>query len=367
MKTPTYISLFVLIVVFCSCNGSNSNSGSISTKNATDSVTDSSNMEIMPYKINGTIDDELAAKTVLVRLKRYQPTTEINSGSPVASQFELKGDSATEALCYIELVDKGGNAIKKFPFLILEPGEITIHLGKKDTLYGTPANNQAFVFSQRLDSLNTVKPSNKPNAFDHVLKEGVRENIINPFGIELLSVSLGNFTTEEILQLYPLIPKRFNGKEVYRIIKNRYEGEAAMLPGKEFLNFEAYTPQGDLVQLSDYVGKEKIVLIDFWSSTCHPCLAMMPTLRKLYSRYKEKGFEIVGISLDETMERWQQGMKHAGNWHQLCQLGKIERKANQLYPVTRIPQTFLYDRKGRFIARNLNEQELEKTLNELLP
>ena len=82
----------------------------------------------------------------------------------------------------------------------------------------------------------------------------------------------------------------------------------AVQPGRPFIDFQAPAPDGNIVKLSDFAGKGKYVLIDFWASWCGPCRAAMPELKELYAKYKDKGFEIVGVSLDSRKEAWLKGI-----------------------------------------------------------
>lgn len=78
--------------------------------------------------------------------------------------------------------------------------------------------------------------------------------------------------------------------------------------GQKFTDFEMKTPEGKAVKLSDYVGKGKVVLINFWASWCGPCRREMPNLVEAYKNYKNKNFGIVGVSLDQNGEAWKDGI-----------------------------------------------------------
>lgn len=70
------------------------------------------------------------------------------------------------------------------------------------------------------------------------------------------------------------------------------------------------TPEGKTVKLSDYAGKGKVVLVDFWASWCGPCRREMPNLVEAYAQYKGKNFEIVGVSLDQDAAAWKESIKN---------------------------------------------------------
>jgi thiol-disulfide isomerase/thioredoxin len=124
------------------------------------------------------------------------------------------------------------------------------------------------------------------------------------------------------------------------------------------------TPEGNQFSLGALRGK--IVLIDFWASWCGPCRKEMPTVVKAYERYKNKGFEILGVSLDQERERWVDAIKADGmTWPQVSDLKQFGSEAARLYNVQAIPYTVLLDRDGKIIAKNLRGQELSNKLSEI--
>jgi len=137
--------------------------------------------------------------------------------------------------------------------------------------------------------------------------------------------------------------------------------------GKEFTDFEMNGLDGKMHKLSEYVGNGKIVLIDFWASWCPPCRADMPHLVNLYNQYKNKNFEIVGVSLDRTDDAWKKGLKDLHmTWPQLSDLKYWQNEGAALYGVNSIPHTVLVDAKGTIIAKNLRGEALDEKLKELL-
>lgn len=137
--------------------------------------------------------------------------------------------------------------------------------------------------------------------------------------------------------------------------------------GKPFTDFEMADAQGKLHKLSDYVGKGKVVLVDFWASWCPPCRREMPNLVAAYKQYKNKGFEIVGISLDSKADAWAKGVKDLGiTWPQLSDLQGWKNAGAALYGVNSIPHTLLVDKDGTIIAKNLHGEALDAKLKEVL-
>ncbi len=113
--------------------------------------------------------------------------------------------------------------------------------------------------------------------------------------------------------------------------------------------------------------KGKVVLVDFWASWCGPCRKEMPNVVKAYSKYKNKGFEIFGVSLDGDKPNWEQAIAKDGiTWLQVSDLKAWDCAAAKLYGVQGIPYTVLLDKEGKIIAKNLRGEELDKKLAEVL-
>ncbi|MEJ8802347.1 TlpA disulfide reductase family protein [Pontibacter sp. H249] len=125
------------------------------------------------------------------------------------------------------------------------------------------------------------------------------------------------------------------------------------------------TPNGATKSLSSLRGK--YVLIDFWASWCGPCRVENPNVVKMYNKYKGKGFEIFGVSLDQNREKWLGAIeKDKLTWPHVSDLKGWESSAAVLYNVTAIPQTVLIDPDGKIIAKGLRGAELEAKLATLL-
>ena len=118
------------------------------------------------------------------------------------------------------------------------------------------------------------------------------------------------------------------------------------------------------LSLSDLRGK--YVLIDFWASWCRPCRAENPNNVRMYERFKDKGFEILGVSLDNNEARWRSAVvADKLSWKHVSELQGWSGTVNRQYKVTGIPNTVLIDPQGRIVAKNLRGAELEGKLAEI--
>ncbi|CAN5402775.1 TlpA disulfide reductase family protein [soil metagenome] len=123
-------------------------------------------------------------------------------------------------------------------------------------------------------------------------------------------------------------------------------------------------PEGNEVKLSSLRGK--YVLIDFWAAWCKPCRMENPNVVKLYNKYNDQGFEVFGVSLDRKKEDWVEAIKKDGlNWTQVSDLEYFNSKAASLYQINAIPATYLLDKDGKIIGKNLRGKALEDKLKEI--
>lgn len=195
----------------------------------------------------------------------------------------------------------------------------------------------------------------------------VRDNPNSIVSAVVLHSIAHDFTFEELEEAI----NRYDApiSESYHInsLKEKLERMRRVNVGQMFTDIKLLTPEGKEIALSDYAAKGKYVLIYFWGSWNGPCCQENPNVVALYDRYKNKGFEIVGISLDRDKNSWIKGIaEYKITWPQMSDLKQWESEAAKLYNINSIPSTILLDKEGVIVAKDLIGKELEEKIAELI-
>ena len=147
-------------------------------------------------------------------------------------------------------------------------------------------------------------------------------------------------------------------------LKSAIASIQAQLIGNPAPEIALPNPQGDTLRLSSLKGK--YVLIDFWASWCGPCRRENPNVVRVYNEYKDKGFEILGVSLDRSKAPWEKAIQQDGlTWLHVSDLNYFNGEAAQTYGVHAIPHTVLVDPDGNIAAKNLRGKALENKLAQI--
>lgn len=341
------------------------------------------------YTINGEISDVNDGDSIyLVEMNGRQVTTQ-QSAVIKDGKFQFKGDQNEPVLRYImyQSNDDNDQALDFF----LEDGTIKVKMDAVNpSVTGTPSNdayqkvrdninNLQNEMSELYDKLSDENLSDDVRAalekqsdeldkkYINALVDATKANATSEVGVYLFKNFYYYMDTPQLAEIVNLIPDKFANDEAISNIKQQVNKLTATAVGQKFTDFELKNLEGKAVKLSDYAGKGKVVLVDFWASWCGPCRQEMPNVVKVYNQYKDKGFEIVGVSLDQTEEAWKKGIADLGiTWPQMSDLKYWQCEAAAIYGVNAIPHTVLIDKDGTIIERNLRGEKLYERIAELL-
>lgn len=341
------------------------------------------------YTVTGTVEEGAAdGDTVYLAEVMGRGLSPIDTAIIANGVFTFEGTQDSAVNRYVTYQSGDKSCMTDF---FLENGKIDITLASENSnVKGTPNNeiyqemkNQLFELNTKMSAIydsmgdSTLTDEQKAakqeegmairSQFEEVLKNTVNKNITNDVGVFLFKQVYYNNTTAENEALLKQIPAKFQNDADIMQIKATTEKQKKTAVGTKFTDFEMQTPDGKNVKLSDYVGKGKIVLVDFWASWCGPCRQEMPNLVEAYAKYKDKNLEIVGVSLDKDGNAWKEAIKSLNiTWPQMSDLKFWQCEGAQLYAVNSIPHTVLIDKDGTIIARGLHGEELLEKLAEVV-
>lgn len=170
---------------------------------------------------------------------------------------------------------------------------------------------------------------------------------------------------EEIQDLLAKLDPVLESTTLVSSMKRRVEVLKSVAIGKIAPDFSQNDPEGNPVSLSSLRGN--YLLIDFWASWCSPCRRENPNIVAAYSKYHEMGFDILGVSLDNSKERWLQAIQFDRlAWNHVSDLKYWSNEAAAMYGISSIPSSLLLDPEGKIIAKNLKGKDLHSKLEELL-
>lgn len=349
------------------------------------------------FSLKGQVDAKNNNKKIyLVHLQ--DQGEKIDSAIIQNGQFHLDIPLSKPSIAIL-LLDHKGNSLKSqeskdvYRFFI-EPGQATLQAKDsiaKASLKGLKIfeDNAAFesgakAINDKLGALNIefagLSDSKKADQqvllsfqkrYSTLMEE--RQSIIKKFvanhpqsfiSLYYLNSDLANdeMNVPEIEALYNALSENLKSNVFGKMVKQRIEQGKVTGIGVVASDFEEKTPEGIPLKLSSFKGQ--YVLVDFWASWCMPCRQETPHLVNAYEKYKDKGFTILGVSIDQSADAWKKAIKTDGLlWAQL--LDTTQKIAAQ-YGIDAIPKNYLLDKEGKIIAKNLRGLALEEKLKEVL-
>jgi len=349
------------------------------------------------YEISGT------AKGVVNGLRAYIHSVEnnrqvtIDTAIIMNEAFTFQGKIANPSIKTISINSIQGS----LPF-VLESGKTEINISK-DSLYyskvkGSKNNDDYNLYkseykkrAQVIDNLNTEyrnasdqesrnKIVEKARKITTELQEFSMEFIANnpssDFSLLLLETQITNpdINLEKLKSNYTALQTVINKNAAFKSIGAKIKSEITIIEasanlnvGKIAPNFTAPSIDGEMISLNDIKGKATIV--EFWASWCGPCRRENPNIVRVYEKYKDKGLEIIGVSLDRPghKERWQKAIEDDNlNWHHVGSLQYFNDPVARMYNINSIPASFILDEEGKIVAKKLRGKALEEQISKML-
>ncbi|HNQ61614.1 MAG TPA: TlpA disulfide reductase family protein [Bacteroidia bacterium] len=337
--------------------------------------------------ISGTLTN---ADQIMVYLQSISEQGEKTIDSTKTNEKgEFKMSNPVTELDYYVFRTDPGNVV----FLILKGGEkveITGDAGKLDATYTVTGSEDSKLihklrhFESNLgDSLNKIYQNIRSTSPEQAEATG---NMLQAYYSSSMRDFCKKFAEENSGSLAALSATKYlDQRENFDIMEKLGENLSKAHPGNKYVidymgllaelrklpvgseapEINLPSPEGKNVSLASLKGK--IVLVDFWASWCGPCRKDNPFIVSMYNKYKSKGFDIYGVSLDDNADAWKTAIQKDGlTWNHVSELKKWNSQVAKTYGVDAIPFSVLLDKDGKIIGKGLRGPDLENKIREAL-
>ena len=249
-----------------------------------------------------------------------------------------------------------------YRYLWLENNAMSFDATKSDFINAIVTGSVEENLSQQLSKDTDSLPRDKRLKKDIDFVRTHPNSIHSAYVLSVYSTTWGKEITKELFDNFSTENKNTEyGKSIAKYIKLNKNPNI----GENYVDFKMEDTNGETKKLSDL--KDKLVLLEFWSSNCGPCRKENPNLVKTYEKFKPKGFEIFAVSQDTKKESWLKAIeKDKLPWLQVSDLKGRDNSASLIYGINGIPDNFLIDPNGIIVGRNLRGERLNDKLNQLL-
>lgn len=311
------------------------------------------------YKV--TVENPAVEDGTMLYLLNFDTSDKMDS--TVVANGKAVFEGVVETPAFVRLVSDGD----RMGMFILEKGDIAVNDGDATgTALNGELNNYGLKVKELNDSFAALPQDDEAGrkaVYDKYLSmtdSVMTANINNPIGYYLFLQKAYEMERDELNAALEKTPSLKNYTRIQKIV-DVFDRQEATSPGKMFTDFEV-TYDGTTHKLSDYVGKGKYTLVDFWASWCGPCMRKMPHLKEIYAQYAPKGLEVLGVAVwDEPDNSIAKIEQLELPWKQIINAQAVP---TDLYGILGIPCIMLFAPDGTIVGRNFEDEELNSILAE---
>ena len=342
------------------------------------------------FVLTGNADVSDGTKIYVLQADQNNQPYIKDSTTVQSNNFKFQGISSTPQISYIQVEGVNG-----YVLAILENGDIKADLFKdsisKSKVYGTKSNDDFIKYKSEtkflVDDMNNISyeaqdaimTGDVATASELEKEYNSKEREVMLYEWDFIIDNLDSYMSALLLEVF-MIENKVNKDsiiDVYESFSNRIkvsdvgkniadllsQYENPIEVGEIAPDFTAPSINGDDVSLSEEVSNNNVTLLDFWAAWCRPCRVENPNLVKLYKAYNQNGFDIIGVSLDRTKEQWEQAVEDDNLlWTQVSNLNFWNDPIARRYSIRAIPQSFLINKEGVVIGKNLRGNDLEESI-----
>lgn len=348
--------------------------------------------EAQPAKVSGTLPPALSGRTLFLTLMNYETrkdkkvqeapidknggfTLPVTASEPLIYQLSVKDSSLLHLLIgpnanIVLTIRKDGIVAKgsvDTQYLI----DYEVYRRKVYQKWLKPAYDSAAIAEKSGDKALIEYWNMRHEKASENYKAELGQWVSQPFFLNSLASvhHTLRWHSDRDLKLMDAMAEALRNKypkaELTRQLIVKVEAAKRIAIGAVAPEFQIRNTDGVAVDLKSYRGK--YTLVDFWASWCGPCRQESPTLVRLYNAFRDRGFEILTVSIDTDEAKWKNAVKKDGfTWQSVSELSGYSGPTSSLYSISAIPSSFLLDREGRIVAKNLRGKDLERKLGELM-
>lgn len=336
-----------------------------------------------PYVIEGTAPDS-TYNGQMVYMQEYEYDQTVDSAEVIDGKFTFKGVVDTAVI-------RGLYLSGLYATLILEKGTITVDLSNSESAQGTELNDGLTAYlkksesykdsiyhiaseiRQRTDIDDVEAQVQERELFSsyHDWLDSLSGNLFpanknNAFGTYILWTWSDVLTSERMDSVYAAAGDIVRNTKIITTIIERNKNLKQTAEGMPFVDFtiENGNLDSSKVSFSEYIGKGKYVLVDFWASWCGSCIQETPVIAEVYNKYKGDKFDVLGVAVGDTRETTLAAIeKHKMTWSHIIDAKFVP---TEIYGINVIPHIILFAPNGTIVARNLRGDDLKAKVAEVL-